>query len=139
SPFAEYLAVIHTPAPIHRLLGFSSSRFLFRTSTPWPPCLASFTRCPGTTAAWAGHARRNFPRAAEDNDSEVRGMDSATQVAQAGRNVTGRGSVRQGAVGQDSVGQSSPDSTVGVGRHGEALAGEYLGNNGWTIVERNWH
>lgn len=66
-------------------------------------------------------------------------MDSATQVAQAGRNVTGRGSVRQGAVGQDSVGQSSPDSTVGVGRHGEALAGEYLANNGWTIVERNWH
>ena len=71
-------------------------------------------------------------------------MDSATQVAQAGRNVTGRGSVRQGAVGQDSVGQSlvgqnSADSTVGVGRQGENLAGEYLVNQGWRIVERNWH
>lgn len=71
-------------------------------------------------------------------------MDSATQVAQAGRNVTGRGSVRQGAVGQDSVGQdsvgqNSADSTVGVGRQGENLAGEYLVNQGWRIVERNWH
>ena len=71
-------------------------------------------------------------------------MDSATQVAQAGRNMTGRGSVRQGAVGQDSVGQSlvgqnSADSTVGVGRQGENLAGEYLVNQGWRIVERNWH
>ncbi|MDK8790405.1 YraN family protein [Corynebacterium sp. MSK039] len=71
-------------------------------------------------------------------------MDSATQVAQVGRNVTGRGSVRQGAVGQDSVGQSSvgqnsADSTVGVGRQGENLAGEYLVNQGWRIVERNWH
>ncbi|CAQ04773.1 YraN family protein [Corynebacterium urealyticum] len=71
-------------------------------------------------------------------------MDSATQVAQAGRNVIGRGSVRQGAVGQDSVGQSlvgqnSADSTVGVGRQGENLAGEYLVNQGWRIVERNWH
>ena len=81
-------------------------------------------------------------------------MDSATQVAQVGRNVTGRGPVRQGAVGQDSVGQSSvgqdsvgqslvgqnsADSTVGVGRQGENLAGEYLVNQGWRIVERNWH
>lgn len=76
-------------------------------------------------------------------------MDSATQVAQAGRNVTGRGSVRQGSVrqgavgqdsvGQDSVGQNSADSTVGVGRQGENLAGEYLVNQGWRIVERNWH
>lgn len=71
-------------------------------------------------------------------------MDSATQVAQVGRNVTGRGSVRQGAVGrgsvgQSSVGQNSADSTVGVGRQGENLAGEYLVNQGWRIVERNWH
>ncbi|TYR20504.1 YraN family protein [Corynebacterium urealyticum] len=71
-------------------------------------------------------------------------MDSATQVAQVGRNVTGRGSVRQGAVGRGSVGQSAvgpstADSTVGVGRQGENLAGEYLVNQGWRIVERNWH
>lgn len=71
-------------------------------------------------------------------------MDSATQVAQVGRNVTGRGSVRQGAVGRGSVGQSAVgpstvDSTVGVGRQGENLAGEYLVNQGWRIVERNWH
>ncbi|MDK6301259.1 YraN family protein [Corynebacterium sp. UMB9976] len=71
-------------------------------------------------------------------------MDSATQVAQVGRNVTGRGSVRQGAVGRGSVGQcsvgpSTADSTVGVGRQGENLAGEYLVNQGWRIVERNWH
>lgn len=71
-------------------------------------------------------------------------MDSATQVAQVGRNVTGRGPVRQGAVGRGSVGQSAvgpstADSTVGVGRQGENLAGEYLVNQGWRIVERNWH
>lgn len=71
-------------------------------------------------------------------------MDSATQVAQAGRNVTGRGSVRRdavgrGSVGQTSVGPSTADSTVGVGRQGENLAGEYLVNQGWRIVERNWH
>ncbi|WOH95206.1 YraN family protein [Corynebacterium urealyticum] len=71
-------------------------------------------------------------------------MDSATQVAQVGRNVTGRGSVRHGAVGRGSVGQSAvgpstADSTVGVGRQGENLAGEYLVNQGWRIVERNWH
>ncbi|OFS16373.1 YraN family protein [Corynebacterium sp. HMSC27B11] len=66
-------------------------------------------------------------------------MDSATQVAQVGRNVTGRGSVRQGSVGQSSVGPSTADSTVGVGRQGENLAGEYLVSQGWRIVERNWH
>lgn len=71
-------------------------------------------------------------------------MDSATQVAEADRHTAGRGTARQNAVGHSSVGQnlagpSTADSTVGVGRHGEALAGEYLANKGWTIVERNWH
>jgi len=71
-------------------------------------------------------------------------MDSATQVAGTGRHTAGRGTagqnvVGQGSAGRSSVGQSSADSTVGVGRQGEALAGEFLVNHGWTIVERNWH
>ena len=81
-------------------------------------------------------------------------MDSATQVAGADRHTAGRGtagrrtvgdsSVGQGSAGQSSVGKgsvgpSTADSTVGVGRQGEALAGEFLVNQGWTIVERNWH
>ena len=61
-------------------------------------------------------------------------MDSATQVAGADRHTAGRGSV-----GQNLAGPSTADSTVGVGRQGEALAGEFLVNQGWTIVERNWH
>lgn len=71
-------------------------------------------------------------------------MDSATQVAGADRHTAGRGTTRQNVAGHSSVGQnlaeaSTADSTVGVGRQGEALAGEFLVNQGWTIVERNWH
>lgn len=71
-------------------------------------------------------------------------MDSATQVAGADRHTAGWGTARQNAVGHSSVGQnlagpSTADSAVGVGRQGEALAGEFLVNQGWTIVERNWH
>lgn len=71
-------------------------------------------------------------------------MDSATQVAGADRHTAGRGTARQNVAGHSSVGQnlaevSTADSTVGVGRQGEALAGEFLVNQGWTIVERNWH
>lgn len=44
-----------------------------------------------------------------------------------------------GTAAAEGTGAEVSESTVRVGRRGEALAGEYLVERGWQIVERNWH